>query len=453
MKKQVFIIVLFIMLLLSNLSYASYHTVAMEVVEEPICTIDLAESSKFQKKVIRKDLKNKEITLQLEVTNQEKIEKPTGEIMLVLDNSDSMLDKVSENKTRKDFIFEAATTLLSKLLKDNAELKIGIVGFSSNTNVNKEGTLEDASLISGLSSDITTLTNSISHIETNGPRTNLQAGLLLASQQFTQTDHSKYMIVLTDGVPNVAIDYDKIYYSDNVIKNTKEQLQACHQQGIQLITMLTGIADESYVPVTVDKNFGQIITEIFGTQMSPTAGSFYYIADTEIEPTITDDIYKTLVPTINTLTNLTIVDYFPEEIVKNFDFAYVSHANIGNVSPTIDTSTNSITWTIPALASGQTATVQYKLKLKENFDQSLVNKILNTNEKVTIQYTDFNGEKQAKSSSISPKIRLSEPANITTAPSPLPKAGSFTLLSFGILSIACFVYSVIRLIILYQKTN
>ena len=452
MKKRIFIIVLFIVLLLSNFSCASYHTVAMEVVEEPICTIDLAESSKFQKEIIHKDLKNKEITLQLEVTNQEKIEKPTGEIMLVLDNSDSMLDKVSENKTRKDLIFEAATTLVSKLLQD-AELKIGIVGFSTNTNVNKEGTLEDASLISGLSNDVTTLTNSISHIETNGPRTNLQAGLLLASQQFTPNNHSKYMIVLTDGVPNVAIDYDKIYYSDNVIKNTKEQLQACHQQEIQLITMLTGIADESYVPVTVDKNFGQIITEIFGTQSSPTAGSFYYIADTEIEPTITDDIYKTLVPTEKTLTNLTIVDYFPEEIVKNFDFAYVSHANIGNVSPTIDTSTNSITWTIPALASGQTAIVQYQLKLKENFDSSLINKILNTNEKVTIQYTDFNGEKQAKSSSISPKIRLSEPANLTTAPYPLPKAGRLTLISFGILSIACFIYSVIRLILLYKKTN
>lgn len=455
MKNKIFIGLFLIIILIANLSFASYSTVTMEVVEEPICTIQLGENSKFEKKLISKDLANKEVTLQLQVTNNEEAEKPTGEIMLVLDNSDSMLTTVSENKTRKELIFESAKTLVSNLLKDNTKLKIGIVKFST-VSINDEATSKDASIVAPLSNDITTLTNAISTIETNGPRTNLQSGLLLASQQFSQDASNKYMIVLTDGVPNVAINANNPYYSDEVISKTKQQLQSLNQQGINVTTMLTGVENENSFPTGVSKSFAQIIEEVFGTQANPTAGNFYYVTDTEIEKTITNDIYKSLVPTEKSLKDITIVDYFPEEIVKNFDFSYVSKANIGTISAKIDTTNHSITWTIPELASGQTATVQYKLKLKENFDSSIINKVLNTNLKVDIDYTDLDGKKQTKTSNVSPKIKLTEPVSTpktptTTAPIALPKAGSITLIGFGIAIVGFFTYSIIKLILVNKK--
>lgn len=457
MKNKIFIGIFLISILIANLSFASYHTVTMQVVEEPICTIPLGENSKFEKKLISKDLANKEVTLQLQVTNHEEVEKPTGEIMLVLDNSDSMLNTISGNTTRKDLIFKSAKTLVSSLLKDNTKLKIGIVKFST-VDINNEATAKDASVVSALTNDATALNNAISTIETNGPRTNLQSGLLLASQQFTKTDNNKYMIVLTDGVPNVAIDSNNPYYSDDVISKTKQQLQTLSKQGIKITTMLTGIDNESTVPTGVSKNFGQIIKEVFGTQSSPTAGNFYYVTDTEIEKTITNDIYKSLVPTQKSLKDITIVDYFPAEIVKNFDFSYISKANIGTISDKIDTTNNSITWTIPELASGQTATVQYKLKLKENFDNSIINKVLNTNQKVDIDYTDLDGKKQTKTSNISPKLKLTEPvsapkAPATTAPIALPKAGSITLIGFGVAIVGFFIYTIIKLAIFHKKTK
>ena len=86
-----------------------------------------------------------------------------------------------------------------------------------------------------------------------------------------------------------------------------------------------------------------------------------------IEETVTT-IYNSLMPISQSYKNIQIVDYFPKEIIDNFDFAYVEKANIGEISAKVDTTNNSITWTIPELASGQTATVQYKLKLKQNFD-------------------------------------------------------------------------------------
>lgn len=446
MKNKIFMGLFLIIILIANISFASYSTVTMAVVEEPICTIKSGESSKFEKKLVVKDLANKEVTLQLQVTNEEIADKPTGEIMLVLDDSDSMNDKVS-NTTRKDLIFNSAKSLITSLLENNTQLKIGVVRFSTNTDVSKEGTIADASVVSPLSNDSTTLSNAISNIEATGPRTDLQAGLTLASEQFTKEFNNKYMIILTDGVPNVAIDYDKTYYSDDVINKTKKQLQTLASKGIKVTTMLSGINDESYVPATTKKSYGEIIKEIFGTTDKPTVGDFYYVTDAEIEKTIKTDIYNSLIPIEKSLKNITIVDYFPEEIVKNFDFSYVSNADIGEISSKVDTKNNSITWTILELSSGKTATVQYKLKLKQDFDSAIVGKILNTNQKVDIDYTDFDDAKQNKTSDISPKIKLTEP------PAVLPKAGNLTLIGFSILVGGLLVYSAIRLTIIHKKMN
>ena len=448
MKKKISLILftfITLMLLITNLSLASYSTVTMTVVEEPICTIELGENSKFEKKLIEKNLNNKEVTLQLQVTNNETSIKPTGEIMLVLDNSDSMQNATSTGEIRKDLVFKSAQALVSNLLEDNSQLQIGVVSFSTNTDVSKEATIEDASLVSSLSNSATELNNAISNIEANGPRTDLQAGLLLASQQFSEEDNNKYIIVLTDGVPNVAIDSNNPYYSDTTITQTKEQLQTLENDGIQITTMLTGIDDESYVPNGVTKSFGEIIEEIFGTPENPTVGNFYYVTDDQIETTITENIYNDLLPVEKTLTNIVIKDYFPKEIIDNFDFAYVSNANIGEISAEVNTDDNSITWTIPELASGQTATVQYTLKLKENFDSSIVDKILDTNEKVDITYNDFDGTEQSKTSDVTPKLRLTEP------PAVLPKAGTTLLISFGVLAIGLLIFSFTKLSILNNK--
>ena len=445
-KRKIYISLFLILILLTNLSFASYSTVTMNVVEEPVCTIELGENSKFEKKLISKDLNNKEVTIQLQVKNDEVVNKPTGEIMLVLDNSDSMNTTVSGATTRKELIFNSAKTLISNLLKDNEELKIGIVSFSTSIDSSKEGTLEDANLASSLSNDISTLSNAISNIKADGPRTNLESGLELASEQFTKTDNNKYMIVLTDGVPNVALNYDKNYYSDDVISKTKSKLQQLKQSNINVITMLTGIDDETYIPATTTKSFGEIIEEIFGTTSNPTVGKFYYVTDNEVESIIKNDIYNSLIPENKTLKDIKIIDYFPAEIINNFDFAYVSEANIGTISATVDKSNNSITWTIPELANGETATVQYKLKLKENFDSSIVDKILNTNQKVDITYKDYDNKEQTKTSDISPKLKLTEP------PATLPKAGITTFIVTGsIVAISILIFSTAKLLIINRK--
>ena len=444
MKKKIFLGIFLILIFIANISFASYSTVQMEVVEEPVCTIQIGENSKFEKKLVNKDLANKEVTLQLQVTNEEQSAKPTGELMLVLDNSDSMNDLVDpdneQSESRKDLIFESSKTLVSNLLEGNDNLQIGIVSFSSNVDSSQEGTSADANVVAALSNNATELNNAISNIEANGPRTDLDAGITLASKQFTETDNNKYMIVLTDGVPNIALGYNNPYYSDDVINTTKAKLQQLENEGINITTMLTGIDDEDYTPINIEKTFGEIINEIFGTEENPTTGNFYYVTDDEVEETITNDIYNSLLPVSQSYKNIVIKDYFPQEIIDNFEFAYVSDTNIGEISAEVDPTDNSITWTIPELASGQTATVQYTLKLKEDFDSSIVDKLLDTNEKVDITYKDFNNKDQSQTSDVTPVLRLTEP------PAVLPKAGMTTILiTVGVAVVALLIFSLIRL--------
>lgn len=445
MKKKIFLGLFLILVLIANISMASYSTVQMEVVEEPVCTIELGDNASFEKRLIEKDLANKEVTLQLQVVNNEQAAKPTGELMLVLDNSNSMNENTvkdnDQSPTRKDLIFESAKTLVSNLLEGNNNLQVGIVSFSSNTDVSQEGTSSDANLVSNLSSDANTLNSAIDNIEANGPRTDLDAGITLASEQFTETDNNKYMIVLTDGVPNISLGHNNPYYSNDVINTTKAKLQELDGQGIKITTMLTGINDEQDEGEGNEDNktFGQIINEIFGTEQNPTVGNFYYVTDDEVEQTITNDIYNSLLPVSQSYKDIVIKDYFPQEIIDNFDFAYVSNANIGTISAQVDTTDNSITWTIPELASGETATVQYTLKLKQDFDSSIVNKLLDTNQKVDITYKNFNGTDQSKTSDVTPVLRLTEP------PAVLPKAGTTMLATLVVVAAGLLIFSIIKL--------
>ena len=447
MKKKVFLSLFLILIFIANISLASYSTVQMEVVEEPVCTIDFSENSGFEKRLISKDLNNKEVTLQLQVTNEETMLKPTGELVLVLDNSDSMNDIVdqSTNTSRKDLIFESAKSLITNLLEGNDSLQIGIVTFSSYYNpenpgdASQEGTSADASVVSNFSTNVSDLTTAIDNIQATGARTDLDAGITLGSEQFTEENNNKYMIVLTDGVPNIALGNNS-YYSDEVINLTKTKLQEIGNQGINVITMLTGIDNASDpTPTNKDKTYGQVIEEILGTEEAPTVGDFYYVTDTEVEQTITQDIYNSLLPVSQSYTNIVIKDYFPQEIVDNFEFAYVSEANIGEVTAEINKEDNSITWTIPELKSGETATVQYKLKLKEDFDSNIVDKLLDTNEKVDITYKDLTGADQEKTSDVTPVLRLTEP------PKELPKAGITTMIIGLAIAASLLVFSIIKL--------
>ena len=437
MKKKIALTIFLLITMIATTVFATAKStdVTMAVVEDNVCTIKLNESASFEKKLIETNLTKKEVTLQLKVNNAAKAVIPSGEMMLVIDSSSSMDEKVSGNTTRKELVLNSANKLVEDLLKANpTSLKIGVVTFSTGTEKDENGYLvtgteADAQKVCDFTNDVSALKTKISAIEGTGQYTNLDSGLKLAKKQYTSENNNKYMIVLTDGLPNLAVGHsDLVSYNGltDVINETKSTLTSL--TNVDLITMLTGINNEEATFRTDGTNtytYGQVIQTVFGTEENPTKGKFYKISDNEIEKTITEKIYRDLLPIDNALEDIVVKDYFPQYIVDNFEMSYVEGIDVSNVSAKIDTETNCITWNLGKLQAGQTATIQYKLKLKDEFDEQIIDQILDTNEKVEVTYKDFDGSSKEQKSDVTPKIKLTRiPVDNTVAPEPIPKAGT-----------------------------
>ena len=438
MKKKITLTIFLLIIMITTTVFASAKAteVSMEVVEDNVCTIKLNEDSEFEKKMIEYDLTKHQVTLQLKVTNNSKKIIPSGEMMLVIDSSSSMDEIVSGTTTRKDLVLNSANKLVESLLKANpTSLKIGVTTFSTGNEKDSNGYLitgteADAQKVCDFTNDISTLTTKISAIQGTGQYTDLDAGLKLAKSQFTNDNTNKYMIILTDGLPNLAVGNNDLVTYDGltkIIAQTKSTLTSL--ENVEVYTMLTGIDNEEATFRSEGTNkytYGQVIQEVFGTEENPTKGKFYKIKDSEIEKTITEKIYNDLMPVENALENIVVIDYFPQYMVDNFEMTYVDGIDVSNVSPQIDTETNSITWNLAKLEAGQTATIQYKLTLKDEFDENIIDKVLDTNQKVDIGYKDFDGQTKSQTSDVTPKIKL---VKEDIAPTPIPKAG-LTVLPF-----------------------
>ena len=410
MKKimKLFLFFLIFILLFTNFAYAALSSnTHFEVVDRSVCEMEFGENGKFTKQIISYD--ESSVTLQLDVTNtaEERIEKTNSEIFLVIDNSLSLRDKVSETETRKDLIYNSAKELATKLYSADPDFKIGVVSFSSCSDPKKEGTIEDATLIQTLTTDNDEVLDAIESINDTqfGSRTNIEAGLELANLNFSGTADKEYIILITDGVPNNDIHGNSLQYSDTVMVNTKNKLIELNNEGVNLISVMAGVSDT--VEPTVNLTYVQLAEKVFGTEETPTAGKYYFISDSNIKDIIENNVFNDVQILKGTLlTNIVIKDYFPQEIIDNFDFAYISSPTLGDVTANIDKTTNCITWTIPSLDAGETASLQYKLTLKDNYSKDILDKVLPTNEKVNI--TDDQGDNET--STVSPKVRVTETA-------------------------------------------
>lgn len=450
MKKlnKILTIILLLFLVVSTTCFAATTTskdLKLEIVENNVCTINIKDSAIFEKKIIDYNLDKKEITIQMQIKNI--AEKPlTGpsEIILVMDTSDSMVKEVSTGVTRMDAIKAAANKLATTLL-ENENVKLGIVTFSTS---DKFGTLEDAKLKSALTSSSEDISKVIESITFDGNgQTDIDAGITLASQNFSETCENKYIILLTDGVPNYSIGKPTFEYSGTTATNTKKTLEKITSTDkINLISVMTGV--ENIENKKTGRTYKELAEEIFGTSKNPNYGKFYYIPDSKIDKTISEDIFNdNFDKDAGVLTNIDIYDYFPQEIINNFDFEYVASPNLGTISPSIDLQNNCIVWHIDSLGYGETGTVSYKLKVKENVDTSIVNVILNTNEKVEINADQLD---TPATSTVSPKIRLS--GDNTKANTVIPQTG-LTSTTYVVPAIVLIVCAVIGIRLYFLNKN
>ena len=430
--KELLLIIIFLVgiMVLNNTVFASSNV--LKVVEQSSETKYLENDQGYiSKTIVDSDEKAGEVTIELKLGNTSNKENiitnqitENSEIVLVIDDSGSMIEYISTGISREEAVYNAAEELVNKLFSNYNNIKIGVVKFAGGF----EGSIDDAKKMCDLTNNKETVISAINAEANVGGTTNLEAGILVAKTEFSTDASNKIMIILTDGAPNGSTRE-----SEKTTKEaTKETLINTSNSGINIITMLTEIENE------------EIALNIFGTQENPTVGKYYYIADSDISKIISDSIYNDVVEKIHVLneqiTETKIVDYFPQDITDNFEFSYEGDGSIGTKTDSIDAETNTITWNIGTLKGDEVATLRYKLKLKDMNNSALLEKVISTNEKVVLTYKDNENKDYTVILDSSPKIKLTneEKVDETIASVILPKTGK-DIMIYGVIAVVAII--------------
>lgn len=419
MKKTIkFLSVIIISLLLVSSTVLAAQVnkgdATMSLVEDNVCHISFGKYGDFEKKMIKCDTTNKTVDISLTVKNNaEKLENKKADIVLLIDSSRSMstnkIQIAGQETTRKAAVLSAANTLVDKLLAVNSKIKIGVVEFATSTELNDEGftiegTDKDANTVTTeLTSDRNAINTALDAVANSsmGARTNVEVGLDAANKLLEtekEEDYEKYIVVLTDAIPNTSRGVTMDTYSDATAIPTKNKLVELKGKNVNVISMLI---DMKETPIAISQEnpkptYKQVAEKIFGTSTTPTAGDVFYVSDEEVEDTVTNKIYASLIRQSYELNNIVIKDYFPKNIIENFAYAKLTNASIGTMTAEVNKEDNSITWTIPKLGPSETGTFSYRLSLKDTFNSEIVGVNLPTNQNVKITFEDNDGPGKAE---------------------------------------------------------
>lgn len=424
MKKICRLLVMFLILLIPFTANADEKE--LKVIEEG-SEIELEnEQGFFTKKISSVNSEKGEVIIDLELINmKERLGngKELTEIFLVIDNSPSMDFVTPSGKTRKEIIIASAKKLVESVYSLTSNVKIGIVDFHGLEYTYSSADLSNAHLVQTLTNDKQKVLEMLEKQDKKSTvsGTNIDAGLKVAYKNFTGETENKIIVLLSDGNPNAdasgnhssndVTEEKALIIQENTNKTIKEISKDTY-----VIAMLTGISEEDG---RVDKNGKEYerlntveeelvaVERVFGTKEDPASDKYYLVTMDDVENTITKDILSDIKVQLNPeIKNIVIEDFFPKEIIDNFKFELVETPNFGVVDKEINSKTNSIIWKIDELKGNEIAKLSYKLILKDMQNKSLLNKEINTNQKVNLSYTD----KQEKEHNIvlekSPKIVL-----------------------------------------------
>ncbi len=508
------LILFFIFSIISN-SLASDLKTSLDIVEKASETKYLDNNQgNISKTIVDSNPDTGEVSIELKLENikkendQKEVYENTEVYLLVSENishDDKELSKYINNIEK----------LSSKIFKVNANTKIGVIGIKgpikdsyideSGKQVTGDkdesdvpGNNSNSEIIVGLTNNVDSIKSGLQKMNTSKTKyySNLQSAIRLANNSYSQNTN-KILISLYDNVPTVSIgvkakvttgwfsEYSTLEEAVNgkynkIATSTKNEILTLKESNVSFILLRPD--DTSYNENWYNSSGEKVlefdgspyVKDLYGTIENPTYGKMYSFKDSNIDTIITENIYQDVQQKIQPdITNVKITDYFPKEIIENFEFSYLNNPRLGSVSKTIDKTNNTITWDIDKLKGNEVATLRYKLKIKDMKNVKLVNKTIATNEKVILTYKDISAKSYELMLSSSPKIKLSETKeelinkvnktntnasasgtnniksnniDITTAKGILPKTGTITIIS-TILIILLFS------IIAYKKYN
>jgi len=360
------------------------------------------------------DDKNNELQIDLEISNKnykkEFKQFSKTEVYLIItsyaDESRSLLEV-------------AAAKEMAKQLLEKPNIKVGVVQIIGPTLASTKGSLNDAKIIVKATDNIEIFNNDIINNKkvSTGTYTNVDAAIQVAKKAFSD-DVNKYLI-LPDYITLSAIGIENQFYNgqweqkiQKLVNATKQTILSLEKESINLITLRP--SEDSYNLVK-DSNgnfldMSEYVTELYGTVDKPTYGMVLDSSNMDTNQFISNHVSQVVISQIPAdMKILTITDYFPAEIIDNFEFSYVTKPETGTISEQIID--NKIVYTVDKLVGNDSIKISYKLKLRDDIKGDILDKVLLTNEKVTLNYTDINNVKHDVVQTSSPSIKLFEVLN------------------------------------------
>ena len=426
MLKRFFIILISVALMMGicvNVNATELKT-SFDVIQKASETKYLENDQGYiSKTIVDSNSDTGEVTIELKLSNTAKeVEKTADtEIFLVIDNSLSMDHAITEQLTRREVLISAMRTFVNKIYAQSSKVKVGLVRFASKhswNSTNSPTLTNGTNLMCSLTKDKSTMLSAITAFEnletkqtaTNNSHceagTNIAAGIKKANDNFSAECTNKIIVLLTDGLPTQDLTFDNTSNKSTIYQNTKNTLLEIGNSGTYIISMMTGISSQD---VEDGENVQAGVESIFGTETNPTIGTLYNVLDANIEEVVSNKIYANVMEKVqNPINSVKIVDYFPEDITDNFEFSYVGNPSIGTTTEKIDPESKTITWDVGTLKGDEVATLKYKLKIKDMKNSELLNKTIETNEKVVLTYKDTEAKDYTVTLTSSPKVQLTE---------------------------------------------
>lgn len=375
------------------------------------------------------DDKNNELQIDLEISN-----KSQNKEFKQFSKTEVYLIITSYADENRSLLEVAAAKEMAKQLLEKPNMKVGVVQIIGPVLASTKGSLDDAKVIVKATDNIETFNNDIINNKkvSTGTHTDVEAAIQVSKKAFSD-DVNKYLI-LPDYIPLSAIWIENAFtigkWEEKVqelVNATKQTVLSLKDESINLITLRP--SDDSYNNVK-DSNgnyydVSEYVTELYGTVDKPTYGMVLDSSNMDTNQFISNHVSQVVISQIPAdMKTLTITDYFPAEIIDNFEFSYVTKPETGTISEKI--TDNKIVYTVDKLVGNDSIKISYKLKLKDVIKENILDKVLLTNEKVTSSYTDINNVKHDVIQTSSPSIKLVEVLNNI----PDTKFNQFTIVKF-----------------------
>ncbi len=283
------------------------------------------------------------------------------DVFLVIDTSGSMGDTISgDSKSSLYYAKAAAISFANKIIDANPTSRVGVIEFSGPMYTNGYGYASDASVVSELSRNKTTLASNINGLSSGGG-TNIQAGYNLANTKISAIpstiDSVRAVVFLTDGVAT-ASNGNKYGPSEPIAHNTHTTLG--YTAGQNLYSTLGGNLFNIGLFGAYKNNAGvlAIARDTLKRAVSFESDKYYEtMSGTNLDPVYTTIATKLLYAA----RNAGVADFMSIPVNDHFEVITGSIA-VNKGSASYNSTTKKIDWTIGDIRE-ETVTMSYQIKV------------------------------------------------------------------------------------------